>query len=61
MSHSAFYIDEDMPLLTKKEFARAVGLALITIRKKRTQGLIPHFRFGRAVRFSRGQLEEFLT
>lgn len=62
MGHSNFYLDdEDLPLMTEKEFSRAVGLAEISIRKKRSKGLIPHFRFGRAVRYSRAQLEEFLS
>lgn len=49
------------PLMSEQEFARAVGLAQITVRMMRTRGEIPHYRFGRAVRYSREQLEEFLA
>lgn len=49
------------PLMSEREFAHAVGLAQITVRMMRTRGEIPHYRFGRAVRYSREHLEEFLA
>ncbi len=53
--------DDDGPLMTEREFAQAVGLAHITIRMKRSRGEIEHYRFGRAVRYSREQLEDFMA
>jgi hypothetical protein len=49
----------DYPLLTEKQFARAVNLAPVTIRKYRGLGLLPHYRFGRAVRYSWSMVERF--
>lgn len=51
--------EEVMPLLTEKDFAKAVNLAAVTIRKRRSQGKLPHYRFGRAVRYSWAMVEEF--
>jgi excisionase family DNA binding protein len=47
------------PLITENEFAKAVGLAAITIRKRRGKGELPFYRFGRAVRYSRAMVEDF--
>jgi hypothetical protein len=49
----------DYPLLTEKDFARAVSLAPVTIRKYRGLGLLPFYRFGRAVRYSWKMVEQF--
>ena len=49
----------DFPLLTEKEFAAAVKLAPITIRKRRGQGELSFYRFGRAIRYSWAMVEEF--
>jgi Helix-turn-helix domain len=49
----------DVSLLTEKDFAKAVNLAPITIRKRRSKGLLPHYRFGRSVRYSWAMVEEF--
>jgi excisionase family DNA binding protein len=49
----------DFPLLNEKEFAKAVGLAPVTIRKRRRQGELSFYRFGRAIRYSRAMVEEF--
>jgi hypothetical protein len=48
-----------MPLLTESAFARAVGLAAITIRKKRYRGELSFYHFGRSVRYSWSQVEDF--
>jgi excisionase family DNA binding protein len=53
--------DDEGPLMTEKEFARAVGLAPVTIRMKRSRGELAHYKLGRAVRYSREQLEQFLA
>jgi hypothetical protein len=49
----------DLPLITEKEFARAVGLAPVTIRKRRGRGDLSFYRFGRAIRYSRAMVEDF--
>jgi hypothetical protein len=49
----------DFPLITEKDFAKAVGLAPVTIRKRRGQGELSFYRFGRAVRYSRAMVEDF--
>jgi hypothetical protein len=49
----------ESPLITEKEFARAVGLAPVTIRKRRGQGDLSFYRFGRAIRYSLAMVEEF--
>lgn len=49
----------DFPLITEKDFAKAVGLAPVTIRKRRERGELSFYRFGRAIRYSRPMVEEF--
>lgn len=49
----------DFQLLTEKQFAEAVGLAPVTIRKRRGQGELPFYRFGRAIRYSWVMVEDF--
>jgi hypothetical protein len=49
----------DSPLMTEKEFAKAVGLAAVTIRKRRGQGDLSFYRFGRAIRYSWEMVEDF--
>lgn len=55
------YWSDAGPLMSEKEFARAVGLAPVTVRMKRTRGEIPHYRFGRAIRYSREMVEDYLA
>jgi hypothetical protein len=50
---------KNVPLLTETDFAKAVCLAPVTIRKKRGRGEISFYRFGRAIRYSWAMVEEF--
>jgi hypothetical protein len=62
LTDGELYMSEEIlssPLLTEKEFAGVVRLAPVTIRKRRSQGLLPHYRFGRAVRYSWEMVEDF--
>lgn len=49
----------ESPLMTEKEFGQAVGLAAVTIRKRRERGELSFYRFGRAIRYSLAMVEEF--
>lgn len=49
----------NFPLLTEKDFAKAVNLAPITIRKRRAEGQLPYYRFGRSIRYSWEMVEDF--
>lgn len=47
-------------LLTEPEFAKVVGLAPVTIRKKRAEGEIPFYRFGRSIRYSWEMVNDYI-
>jgi putative molybdopterin biosynthesis protein len=48
------------PLLTPQEAARLLRLPSSTVYDLARRDVLPHVRIGRAIRFSRPDLEEFL-
>ena len=48
------------PLKRVIDLARILGVKLSTVYTQVSQGKIPHIRIGRLVRFSEGQINDFL-
>jgi predicted DNA-binding transcriptional regulator AlpA len=52
---------QDSTLLTEKEAARILGLAVSTLQQRRFQGRQPNYlKIGRAVRYRLSDLQEFM-
>ncbi len=50
---------ETQPIYTEKEAADLLRLSAINLRRIRTRGEIPHYRFGKRVLYSACHLEDF--
>lgn len=54
----------DQPIphpLTEREFSKAIGVSISTVRSLRRAGVIPHVRVGRRVLYTRDDVAEFFN
>lgn len=53
-------MSEQRATMSEAEFAKAVGLSRVTLWRLRTKGLVPHYRIGTRILYSKEHVEQFL-
>jgi excisionase family DNA binding protein len=53
-------MDKSRETMTEGEFAKAVGVSRVTLWRLRAKGLVPHYKIGTRILYSKQHIEQFL-